>query len=133
MTTEARRWRRPTAGWWNRNAFYRWYMLREVSCVFVIAYALVLLAGVAALANGKEAYTAWRLWLGSPLALTLHIFTLVFMVYHSWTWFKVMPKTLPFVRLGDKRVSDRAIVTSGVVVAVLTTVVLYALVFGVTK
>jgi len=35
---------RPMAGWWRRNPFYLWYMLREASCVFITLYALILLA-----------------------------------------------------------------------------------------
>jgi fumarate reductase subunit C len=108
-------------------------MLREASCVFVIAYALVLLAGLACLADGENAFDAWRAWLASPLALAIHGLTFVFMVYHSWTWFKVMPKTLPFIRMGGKRVSDRAIVSSGVAAAVLATIVLYTLVWVATR
>jgi fumarate reductase subunit C len=46
-------------------------------------------------------------------------------VYHAWTWFKVMPKTLPFVRLGGTRLSDGTIVASGVVAAIVVSVVLF--------
>ena len=49
------------------------------------------------------------------------------MLYHSWTWFKVMPKTLPFLRLGGKRVPDFLIVSSGIAAsAVLSAIVFIA-------
>lgn len=105
---------RPMAGWWHRNPFYLWYMLREASCVFITAYALVLLVGLARLAQGPPAFDAWRESLASPGALAFHAITLVLVLYHAWTWFKVMPRTLPFVRLGGRRIPDRMIVAAGV-------------------
>ena len=30
---------RPMSGWWRRNPYYRWYMLRELSCLFITLYA----------------------------------------------------------------------------------------------
>jgi fumarate reductase subunit C len=101
-----------TAWWWRRNPFYRWYMLREASCVFITAYALVLLTGLARLAQGRAEFEAWRGSLATPGALVFHAVTLALVVYHAWTWFKVMPKTLPFVRLGGWRVPDRVIVAT---------------------
>jgi fumarate reductase subunit C len=120
---------RPMGAWWNRNPFYGWYMLREVSCVFVTAYAVVLLVGLWRLAQGREAFEAWRASLATPWSIVFHVVALVLVLYHAWTWFKVMPKTLPFVRVGGRRVSDRAIVTSGVVAAVVCSVVLFVAVF----
>jgi fumarate reductase subunit C len=45
--------------------------------------------------------------------------TLLLVVYHAWTWFKVMPKTLPRVPL-----SDNGIVTAGMGAVALVTLVL---------
>ena len=101
---------RPMAGWWRRNPFYLWYMLREASCVFITAYALVLLWGLARLAQGRDAYEAWLASLSSPGALLFHAATLLLVLYHAWTWFKVMPRTMPFVRIGKLRVPDGFIV-----------------------
>ena len=109
--------RRPMAGWWHRNPYYLWYMLREASCVFITAYALVLLVGLARLRQGEVAFEDWLENLSTTPALLFHAVTLALVVYHSWTWFKVMPRTLPFVRVGGWRVPDKAIVAGGVVAA----------------
>jgi len=111
---------RPMAGWWRRNPFYGWYMLRELSSVFIIAYALVLLAGLARLSQGKAYFDAWRESLASPGALAFHAVALVLVLYHAWTWFKVMPKTLPTLRI-----PDRAIVAAGLVAAVVLSALLF--------
>lgn len=105
-------WRRPMAGWWRRNPFYVRYMLREASCLFIIAYALILLAGLYRLVQGEAAFGAWVAALRAPGALVFHGVALVFAAYHSWTWFAVMPKTLP-----PLPVPDRAIVATGIATA----------------
>ena len=46
---------RPMQGWWRRNAFYRWYMVRELTCIAVIVYALELLTGLWRLTQGRDA------------------------------------------------------------------------------
>ena len=98
------------AGWWRRNPYYLWYMLREASCVFITVYALILLAGLYRLQQGRESFEAWREGLAAPLSIAFHGVALLLVLYHAWTWFKVMPKTLPFVRLGSWRVADGVIV-----------------------
>ena len=106
--------RRAMGGWWRRNPFYLWYMLREASCVVITIYALILLVGLARLAQGEVAYEDWLERLAQPWAIAFHAVALVLVAYHAWTWFKIMPKTLPFVRIGGWRVPDRAIVACGV-------------------
>ena len=117
---------RPMAGWWRRNPYYLWYMLREASCVFITAYALVLLVGLFRLSQGKLFYDEWRESLSSPYALAFHVVALALVLYHSWTWFKVMPKTLPFIRIGEKPVPDGVIVATGVAAAVTASLILLA-------
>ena len=119
---------RPMHGWWRRNPFYRRYMLREATALFVAAYAVVLLVGLARLAQGRAAYEAWRAALATPAALAFHAVVLAAFVYHAWTWFAVMPKTLPFVTIGGRRLSDRAIVVTGLCAACVASVALFLVV-----
>ncbi len=101
---------RPVNGrWWTRNGFYRWYMFREFSCIFITAYALILLVGLYRLGQGADGFAAWQAALAKPASLLFHAAALVLVIYHSWTWFKIMPKTMP--RLP---VPDLAIVAGGV-------------------
>lgn len=118
---------RPMAGWWRSNPFYVWYMVREASSLFITIYALVLLDGLWRLSQGQAAFDAWRATLTTPTSIVFHLVAVVLVVYHTWTWFKIMPKTMPFIRIGGKRVGDRAIVTSGVIAAIAASVLLFAL------
>jgi fumarate reductase subunit C len=121
---------RPMGSWWRRLPFYRRYMVREATCLAVIAYPLVLLVGVWRLRQGPEAFDAWRAALATPAALLAHGIMLVAFIFHAWTWFEVMPKTLPVLRVNGKRVADDTIVRSGVAAAIVASVLLLALAYG---
>jgi fumarate reductase subunit C len=120
---------RPMGSWWLRNPFYRWYMLRELSCAFITAYALILLRGLMSLTEGREAFDAWRGSLGSPWAVGFHVIALLMVTYHAWTWFKVMPKTLPFVSIAGRRLSDRTIIALGLAAACAASILVFLAVF----
>jgi fumarate reductase subunit C len=117
--------KRSMAGWWRRNPFYLWYMLREASCVVITIYALILLVGLARLGQGEVRYEHWLERLSRPWAIAFHALAFVLVAYHAWTWFKIMPKTLPFVRIGGWRVPDPAIVASGVAAIAVCSGVLF--------
>lgn len=119
---------RPMSGWWRRNPFYVRYMAREASCVFITIYALILLTGLWRLSQGPAAFDAWRATLTTPTSILFHLAALVLVIYHSWTWFKIMPKTMPFIRIGGKRVADRTIVASGVIAGIVASLVLFIVV-----
>lgn len=93
--TQARTYVRPVAGWWRHNPFFQRYMVREWASLLVVVYALVLLWGLACVVQGEAAFEAWRALLSSPLSIALHVLALPILGYHTWTWFQVMPKTLP--------------------------------------
>ena len=101
---------RPMAGWWRRNPFFVRYMLREGTSVLLAAYALVLLAGVWSLAEGRETYEAWLAAMGSPVSVVFHLAVLAASLYHSVTWFAVSPKTMPPIAIGGQKVPERLIV-----------------------
>ena len=107
--------------WWTRNPYYVRYMLREASCVFITLYAVILLVGLGRLAQGPVAFEGWLASLRHPGAIAFHAVAFVLVLYHSWTWFQVMPKTLPRVPL-----PDAAIVAGGVAGAVLVSALLFA-------
>ena len=111
--------RAVSGAWWTRKPFYRWYMLRELSSLFITCYALVLLWGLWKLGQGHASYEAWLAALASPLWLAFHALTFLLVVYHAWTWFKIMPKTLPRIPL-----PDGAVIALGVSAVVAVSAVL---------
>ena len=116
---------RPMAGWWRRNPFFLVYMAREVTAVFVAAYALVLLAGVGRLSQGPAAFAQWLDGLASPLAIAFHALLFAVFAYHTWSWFSIMPKTMPPIIVGGRRLPAAAITGVGIAASLAASAVLY--------
>jgi len=119
---------RPMAGWWRRNPWFGEYMLHEATALAVAAYALILLAGLFQLGQGEAAWTQWLAFLASPLALVLHAVLLLAFAYHAWTWFKIMPRTMPPIRFRGARVAAATITRIGLAAALVASALLYVLV-----
>jgi fumarate reductase subunit C len=122
---------RPIDSLWWAKPPYLAYTLREATGIFIAAYALVLLAGAICLALGENAYGAWLQFLASPWSLALHAIILVAMLFHVWTWFAIMPKTMPRIIVGGRHVKPRLITATGVAVAALASLALLAFAWGV--
>jgi fumarate reductase subunit C len=123
-----RPYRRPMTGWWRKNPYFVEYMIHEGTALAVAAYALVLLAGLVALARGEAAWTAWVAILQSAPMLLLHGLLLLGFVYHTWTWFHIMPRTLPPILIGGSRVAGSTITRVGLAAAVLASALVYIVV-----
>ena len=120
---------RPMTGWWKRDPFFIRYMAREATSIFVYLYAIVLVAGLAALANGRAEFESWLAMLRHPLGVVFQLVCLLVFAYHTWSWFVIMPKTMPPVVIGGKRLAAGAITGAGVAAAVVATLLIVALAF----
>jgi len=116
---------RSMNGWWRRDPFFVRYMIREATALIVAAYAIVLLAGVLCLSQGEAAWNGWLAAMRSPLSMVLHLLMLAAMIYHTYSWFEIMPKTMPAVFVGGKRVAAATITMFGLAAAVAAAVGLF--------
>lgn len=121
---------RPMAGWWRKNPYFVEYMIHEGSALFVALYAMVLLVGLLCLTHGEAAWNDWLSALRSPLSITGHLLLLGVMLYHTWTWFNIMPITLPPIFVGGKRLSAATITSGGLVASVFASVALLLVVWS---
>jgi succinate dehydrogenase subunit C len=108
---------RPMDNWWMRDPFFVRYMAREFTAVFVAAYAVVLLFGLVRLSQGEAAFNGWLQYLKTPWMLVFHVIVLATFVYHTWSWFSIMPKTMPIMFVGGKRVQPGTITGAGIAAA----------------
>jgi len=118
---------RPMRGWWRRDPFFVRYMVREVTAVAVLVYAIVLTVGVVRLAQGEAAWNGWLQALRSPWSVLLHAVLLISMFVHAKSWFEIMPKTMPMMVIGGRRVSAALITRSGWAATVVASIVLWML------
>ena len=121
---------RPMTGWWRRDPFFVRYMVREATAIVVGLYAIVLMVGAIRLSQGEAAWNGWLEALRSPAAIVFHLVLLAGMVYHTYSWFEIMPKTMPMMFVGGKRVAAATITRAGLLVAVAAALALFALARG---
>ena len=110
--------RRMSVWWWLKNRAYSMFVLRELTSVFVAFFALLYLWQLRALAAGPEAYARFVARLKTPPFLTVDTVALVFVLFHTISWFNLTP-TAMVVRMKGKRVPDRIVAGSNYVVWVL--------------
>ena len=122
---------RSMNGWWLKNPFYIKYMVREATSVLVGIYAVVLLEGLMALAEGEIAFHDWLAAMHSPLAVIFHLFALAAALYHAVTWFAVAPKVAPFIFIGKQKVQPSTITAAQYVVAVIVYIILFWMVLSI--
>lgn len=118
---------RPMDGWWRRDPFFLRYMAREATAIFVVIYAGIVLLTVLKLAEGRAAFEDWMAILRSPAGIALHALLLVAFAYHTWSWFAIMPKTMPPVEVAGRKVPAWAITGAGIAFAVVASAILVAI------
>lgn len=111
---------RMRADWWLAKAGYFRYMMREVTCIFVGAYAVFTVIGLVRLAQGPEAWAAFLAASASGPGLVFQATTLLIVLYHTVTWFALAPSSMP-LHVGKRRVPAAAITGAHYVVFVLIT------------
>lgn len=115
--------RRGMRHWYvHERPAYRRYLLRELSCLAVSYYALLLMAALACLLAGEAAFTRFMAALRAPPWVLLNLLAVAGIGYHAVTWFLVLPKTTPFLYLRGRRVPDAALVRGGLAALALASI-----------
>ncbi len=107
------RWYRPrmSTWWWLRRRSHLGFILREVSSIFVGWFVVFFLLLIRAVSRGEGAYGEFLNWAESPGILLVNLVSLLFVVFHSVTWFNLAPQAL-VVRVGGKRIPGSLIAAS---------------------
>ena len=114
-------------GWWLRQPRYIRYMMREISALFIGTYVLLLIVGLFQISRGEAAYTAFLSAVEGTVGLIFAVTTMIFAIYHSYTWFQVTPKAMPLMFAG-KRIAGPIIVAAHWIVFAIASAVLWLLV-----
>ncbi len=104
--------------WFFKRPRYMRYMAREVTCIFIGIYTIILLVGLARLSEGQAQYEGFLAALRQPASVVFHVFALAFSLYNSFTWFNVAPKALP-IQVGEEFMPDSVVAGAHYVVWVL--------------
>jgi fumarate reductase subunit C len=101
--------------------------VREATAVAVGVYAIILAVGLLRLAQGEAAWNGWLAALRSPWSLLLHAVLLFAMAVHAKSWFEIMPKTMPMLFVGERRVAARTITLAGWAAVLIASAAMLAL------
>ncbi|HEX5286061.1 MAG TPA: fumarate reductase subunit C [Polaromonas sp.] len=104
--------------WFFKRPRYMRYMAREVTCIFIGIYTIILLVGLARLSEGQAQYEGFLAALRQPSSIVFHVLALAFSLYNSFTWFNVAPKALP-IQVGEGFMPDSVVAGGHYVVWVL--------------
>jgi fumarate reductase subunit C len=91
--------------WYLKSAPYRWFMVREMTSVFIAAYLVFLVVLLFRLAAGAQSFERMLVMMQSPVSIVFHAVVLAAALYHSITWFNLTPKVMP-VRIGEEKLPD---------------------------
>lgn len=122
--------KRVSTWWWAQQWRSFKFILRELSSVAVGYVGAMLLWLLWALGQGPESYATFQSWLKTPVIIVMSIIALLFVLYHSITWFNLAPKAMP-VRVGGKRLPEWMVAAPNYVAwVVISAVVIWFLMGG---
>ncbi len=122
--------KRVSVWWWLKKGSYAFFVLRELTSVFVALFALLCLWQVRSLTQGPEVYAQFLARTRTPAFLVLSAVAFIFVLFHALTWFNLAPKAM-VVRVRGKRVPDWAVAGSNYLAwVVLSTAVAFFLLRG---
>ena len=95
------------ATWWLRNKTYLKYIFRELTSLFTLWIAIELLVIIILAVimpepgnpwNSIDAQAAISDFIQNPIVIGLNILSLIAILFHTVTWFNIMPKAVRFFR-----------------------------------
>ena len=102
---------RISTWWWLKRWSSLVFMLRELSSLFVAWFVVFLLMLIAAVGRGEVAYQEFMSWAAPPGRVLVSLVGLLFVVFHSVTWFNLAPQAM-VVRVRGKRVPGNVVAAS---------------------
>ena len=118
----------PTT-WWLRRKTYFLFMVRELTCVAVGGYAVLLLILAASAHDHHSCHSVFMWMKESRVSAALHAVAFPIVVYHSVTWFNLTPKAMVVWR-GEEKLNPRLIAGSNYVVWLVVSILVAWIVLG---
>ena len=117
----------PSSYWWLRRRKYIAIFLRELSSVFILSYVLLYLLILAQLESGGRGLVSQ---FATVPFVGLSITLLAFSLYHSVTWFLLLPRIQP-MKIGKVVLSGKLALIANLGGLVVASLLIASLVYGV--
>lgn len=95
--------------WFVKRKPYLLFIIRELTSIFVAAYAIILLFQLNALRQGPEAWEGLISAFSTPFSITMHVLILLFVLFHTITWFQLAPSAM-VMKVGKTKIPGTAII-----------------------
>lgn len=115
--------------WWLGHRAYTLFVIRELTSIFIAAYAVLLLLLLRSLSQGREAYAAYLQFLGTQGMVVFHLIALAAALYHAVTWFNLAPKGVA-VRVGNSALPGWIIVGANYAAWLAVSIIIAWIVLG---
>ena len=95
--------RQPVSAiWWLKKRAYLFFILRELTSVFIAVYLVLFLLLLQRLSAGPGPYAAYLRFLATPGMFAFHAVALAAALYHTLTSMSFLPNII-VVRIGEYR------------------------------
>jgi fumarate reductase subunit C len=121
--------KRVSTWWWTEQWRSFKFILRELSSLAVIYFVGLLLWLLWSLGQGTESYADFLAWMKEPWMIAFNVIALLFVLYHSITWFNLAPKAMP-VRISGKRLPEWMVAAPNYVVWIALSAIIAWLILG---
>ena len=116
--------------WWLLQGRYVRYMIRELTCLFITLFSVILMIGIYQISQGQAAFDSYLNILWSPSGQLVSAIILVMAVVHTLTWFNLTPKAMP-LWIGDKKLPGWVIIGAHYVAWAILSLLIWLIVAGV--
>lgn len=113
--------------WWLKKPAYTWFMIRDVTSVFIAVYCIFLMY-LLYRANHAASFASFYQSLAHPVSIVLHLIALAFATYHSITFFNLTPRVIVVFR-GDEKVPESAIAAGHYALWAVVSLILFIIAF----
>ena len=121
--------RHRSALWWTKNPRYILFQFREMSSLFVVLYAFMVLWQLWALRGGDGAYYDFLvMWYSRPMMI-LNAVVLGFAVLHSVTWFALTAK-VPLFRIHGRPPPAALVIGANLAIWIAVSLIVVKLLYG---
>ena len=115
--------------WWTKKWAHMRFILRELTSVAVAWFSLILIFMIRSLRNGPDEYARFERVMEHPLVMVINVVALVFLIYHSITWFNLAPKAM-VIRIGTNKVPGMLIAGLNYVAWLIVSIAVVLLLIG---
>jgi len=113
--------RKMSIFWFLKRKPYLLFIVRELTSIFVAVYAVILLLQVNALRQGPEVWEALIVSFSTPFSIVLHVLILVFVLFHTITWFRLAPSAM-VLKIGGRKIPGSLIIAGNFVLWIVLSI-----------